>query len=270
MARPTGECKPPNTATAFSRSMTSRAAVTPFDGLPSSSRRTSSILRPPRTPPFALISSMATVRPRLMASPESAEPPDSAATSATTTGGLAWVNPGTTDVVTTVRTSRKPSNERRAIGPPHECVRLPDSDAGVGAAALYHASVRAMVATAAGWRAHAALSATGGRAVVVAPLSTSLYAQVGDELIWVGPPGTPLHGRAVIVAGVVPLSAPGSSVHIEVDAVTPWAPRRDPWAIDVRDAARALNALLPALGKPRGLGRLLADDAGPDDLLLAR
>src|SRR5947207_1895779 len=47
IARPTGECRPPNTATAFSRSMTSRAAVTPLDGLPSSSRTTSSILRPP-------------------------------------------------------------------------------------------------------------------------------------------------------------------------------------------------------------------------------
>src|SRR5262249_54734462 len=88
MARPTGEWMPPNTTTAFSRSITSRAAVTPFPGLPSSSRMTSSILRPPSTPPLALISSMATVSPRLIASPESAEPPDMAATSATITGGL--------------------------------------------------------------------------------------------------------------------------------------------------------------------------------------
>src|SRR5262245_30542271 len=91
MARPTGEWSPPKTATTPSRSMTSRAAVTPLAGLPSSSRVTSSTFRPPSRPPRALISSMATVSPRLIASPESAEPPDRAATRATLIGGLAWV-----------------------------------------------------------------------------------------------------------------------------------------------------------------------------------
>src|SRR5262249_31972828 len=46
----------------------------------SSSRWINSILRPPRSPPLALISSMARLRPRVMASPDWAEPPESAAT----------------------------------------------------------------------------------------------------------------------------------------------------------------------------------------------
>ena len=119
IASPTGECRPPNTATAFSRSMTSRAPVTPFEGLPSSSRTTSSSVRPESSPPRALISSMATLRPRLMASPESAEPPDIAATSATVIGGFAWVKPTVACVPSrqSVR-STSPSHVTRRIGPP--------------------------------------------------------------------------------------------------------------------------------------------------------
>src|SRR6266436_3899975 len=119
MASPTGECRPPNTATAFSRSITSRAAVTPLPGLPSSSRITSSSFDPPSTPPLALISSMATVSPRLMASPDSADPPDVAATSATFTGGLPCVHAVAATANTNARTATIPSNIRRvSIRPP--------------------------------------------------------------------------------------------------------------------------------------------------------
>ena len=54
--------------------------------------------------------------------------------------------------------------------------------------------------TAIGWRAHAALAASGGRIEVIAPLSSSFYGTAGGELVWVGPPGSPLHGRAIIAA----------------------------------------------------------------------
>src|SRR5712692_3879662 len=93
-ARATVVCSPPNTATTFSRSTSSRAMVTPFCGLPSSSRTTSSSFRPPSTPPFALISSMAICSPRLMASPEAAEPPERAAESPILTGSLDWASAG--------------------------------------------------------------------------------------------------------------------------------------------------------------------------------
>src|SRR5437762_2651148 len=74
-------CRPPKTAATFSRSTSSRAIVTPFCGFPSSSRTTSSSLRPPSTPPLPLTSSRAICKPRLIASPEAAEPPDTAAAS---------------------------------------------------------------------------------------------------------------------------------------------------------------------------------------------
>src|SRR5215475_4791767 len=61
--------------------------VTPFCGLPSSSRTTSSSLRPPSTPPPPLTSSIAIASPRLMASPEAADPPDTAAARPSFTDG---------------------------------------------------------------------------------------------------------------------------------------------------------------------------------------
>jgi hypothetical protein len=120
-----------------------------------------------------------------------------------------------------------------------------------------------MMATAIGWRAHAALAATGGRAVVLAPLSTSFYTEAAGELLWIGPPGTPLHPRAVVVSGVAAALA-GASVHVSLDGVAPWRPAGlDGEVMDRRDAAGGLEALLPQLGEPRGLGRLLL--AGADD-----
>src|ERR1700760_3388315 len=75
----TGVSRPPNSAATFSRCTSSRAATTPLAGLLSSSRTTSSTFLP-STPPLALISSMATDRPRTMASPDLADWPDMAAT----------------------------------------------------------------------------------------------------------------------------------------------------------------------------------------------
>src|SRR5262249_48302721 len=75
----TGVSRPPKSAATFSRCTSSRAATTPLAGLLSSSRTTNSTFLP-RTPPFALISSIATDRPRTIASPDLADWPDIAAT----------------------------------------------------------------------------------------------------------------------------------------------------------------------------------------------
>ena len=80
MASATGVSMPPNMATTFSLEISSRAATTPLGGTDSSSRWISSSLRPPSRPPLALISSMAMVSPRVIASPDWAEAPDRAAT----------------------------------------------------------------------------------------------------------------------------------------------------------------------------------------------
>src|SRR5262245_61712130 len=90
--------RPPNTTVAFSRSTSSRAMVTPLAGLPSSSRITISSLRPPRTPPLAFTSSMAIWIPRLIASPEAAEPPETAAASPILMGSLDWAPTPATSV----------------------------------------------------------------------------------------------------------------------------------------------------------------------------
>src|SRR5574341_345553 len=151
MARDTGECSPPNTATAFSRSITSRAAVTPFWGWPSSSRITSSSLRPPSRPPLALTSSMATVSPRLMASPERAEPPEVAATNATLMDGCDCAGARPTPAAThTAAKTRTPiahflrafmtssfpphANLCVSLDLPHHAVGVPHRLAGEGAA----------------------------------------------------------------------------------------------------------------------------------------
>src|SRR5205823_11232725 len=87
-----------------------------------------------------------------------------------------------------------------------------------------------------GWRAHAALIASGGRATVVAPLTASIYADAAGELIWIGPPGTPLHPRAVI-ADRVPTPR-RASLSIVCDGVTPWRPAA---------LTATTSSLLPAL-----------------------
>ena len=79
IANDTGVSMPPKTA-ATSAETSSRAAIKPLGGFDSSSRCTSSSMRPPRSPPLALISSIASDNPRVIASPDCAEAPESAAT----------------------------------------------------------------------------------------------------------------------------------------------------------------------------------------------
>ena len=89
MARETGESMPPNSTATPSLKISSRAAICPFDGLDSSSRRMRVSGRPPSNPPRALISSMAMVKPRVMPSPDLADCPDNAATKPTLIGSAA-------------------------------------------------------------------------------------------------------------------------------------------------------------------------------------
>ena len=121
-----------------------------------------------------------------------------------------------------------------------------------------------MVVTAIGWRAHAALTASGGHVQVIAPLSSSFYATAAGELLWVGPPDSMLHGRAVVVTE---LPAPGA--RLVLDGVLPWrpaAPARS--AVHRRELVRALRDGLAALEAPRGLGRLLEPSDGDDEIIL--
>jgi hypothetical protein len=126
-----------------------------------------------------------------------------------------------------------------------------------------------MRAEAIGWRAHAALTASGGVATVTALLSRSLYAEATGEMIWIGGLDALLHARAVLVTRVFPCAA-GASVHIALTHVEPWRPamprhRRG----TATTAAHALRTEPETFGSARGLARLLNDDAH-DDPVLAR
>jgi hypothetical protein len=125
-----------------------------------------------------------------------------------------------------------------------------------------------MRVTAIGWRAHAALVASGGMVTVVAPLSGSLYVEANGELLWIGLPGAALHGRAILVPSIPQGGDP--SVRIRLGDVAPWRPPAERYSsTSLRGGTRALRAALAQLGEPRGLGRLLVPDAS-DDLVVAR
>jgi hypothetical protein len=121
--------------------------------------------------------------------------------------------------------------------------------------------------TAIGWRAHAALTASGGRARMVATLSASFYAEAAGELIWVGPSRSALHPRAVLGP-----SAPsnGGTMAIAPGDVRPWRPAATAIAPgDRREAGRLLRGALARLGAPGGFARLGTPDLN-DDPILAR
>ncbi len=121
-----------------------------------------------------------------------------------------------------------------------------------------------MVVTAIGWRAHAALTASGGHLEAIAALSSSFYATAGGELVWVGPPGSTLHGRAVITTDDVPTPAGALRLH----GLVPWRPSAPILSPSHAPAlVRALRDGLGALGAPRGFGRLLGAPDGDDDIV---
>jgi hypothetical protein len=123
-----------------------------------------------------------------------------------------------------------------------------------------------MRVTAIGWRAHDALTGSGGLASVVAPLSSSFYAAAAGQLIWIGGPRTALHPRAVLVDDV-PSPSEGATVRVAIDGIALWRPAALSPAPRSRAAASAIRASLPPIGEPRGLARLLTAD-GAGDLVL--
>lgn len=116
-------------------------------------------------------------------------------------------------------------------------------------------------ARAAGVTAWRALEATGGRARVLARPGGAAFVTAGDEIVWLGPPGAPLHPRAVLVAAL-PDVAIGGDVRVDTTGVAPWRPPA--LALDASGVARlaagwrVLIADLVAPGTPAGFGALLA------------
>lgn len=127
--------------------------------------------------------------------------------------------------------------------------------------------------TAIGWRARDALDRAGGVTSVLAALTDSVYLSAGDELVWLGPRGSTLHGRAILcadpLAGIPQAGARprGAAVTIEAAGVATWCPPSPPTtpraAATLRDGARALVREAPAIGRAQGFAAAWSSRALP-------
>lgn len=115
-----------------------------------------------------------------------------------------------------------------------------------------------------GWKAAAALAASGHEARVVATLSDSIYLAAGDELVWLGGAGATLHGRAMLltmpgVAHVTPLPPSAETLEFDVGLARPWEPLPAPptSASLLATGARTLAEAISEIGEPQGFGALL-------------
>ena len=98
-------------------------------------------------------------------------------------------------------------------------------------------------------------------ATVVAALSRSLYLEVAGQLVWLGPPGSTLHTRA-IVAGDSPSVDRETRIEASFDLrnARPWRPPALPSPIEPAILAREsgrLVSIIDRLGRPDGFGALL-------------
>ncbi len=137
-------------------------------------------------------------------------------------------------------------------------------------ASLLRVPVATIPLTCVGWKAEAALTATRGRARVLASLSTSLYLTAADQVIWLGRPGSVLHPRAMASPERLGHFPSGAPIGLDLAHARPW-PARHPVPLANRSlrtaTARALLAMLrehpERLPPPGGLGTLLVGQAPP-------
>jgi uncharacterized protein DUF2877 len=111
-----------------------------------------------------------------------------------------------------------------------------------------------------GWKARRLVAAAVGAPVVVTRLSRSIYLDVGGEIVWLGPPGSTLHGRAIITEAPESAARIDPMVGLDLSAAREWAPAALPTGVSgaaMAGAAAELARLVPRLGRPEGFGALL-------------
>ncbi len=116
----------------------------------------------------------------------------------------------------------------------------------------------AVVVTQIGWKAQRLVAGAAAVPAVVAELSRSVYLDVDGEIVWLGPTGSTLHGRAIITDTVV------AGARFDLSAARPWSPPSLPRGTTVDAMARAATRLaqaLPCIGRPDGFGPLLRGEA---------
>jgi len=120
-------------------------------------------------------------------------------------------------------------------------------------------SAHVIAVTEIGWKARSLID-DAAAAVVVAALSRSVYLEVRGEIVWLGPRGSALHGRA-IVAGALPDVEAGARIDLSFDlrAAREWHPVEAPAASPdvVRREGRRLVAAIAEVGRPDGFGALM-------------
>jgi Protein of unknown function (DUF2877) len=98
-------------------------------------------------------------------------------------------------------------------------------------------------------------------ATVIAPLARSVYLEIAGELVWLGPPGSTLHARAIV--SEPPLDVGDASrldLAFDLHASREWQPQPLPPTIDRAILAREGRRLVGAIdrvGRPDGFGALL-------------
>jgi hypothetical protein len=114
-----------------------------------------------------------------------------------------------------------------------------------------------------GWKAAAVLERTRSRASVLAPLSESIYLTAGDEILWLGCAGAPLHPRAALTDAPLPSGA--AALELACSGARVWTPAPVPAAgraaASLRAGGEALRAALGELGRLDGFGPRLAGRA---------
>jgi hypothetical protein len=117
-----------------------------------------------------------------------------------------------------------------------------------------------------GWRANIALRDGGGDTRVLAALSSSIYVEAANELLWIGASDATPHARAVHVAEAAAHASrvkPGDRLRLPpATRLRPWRPDAAPataaGVAAMRSGAARLTALAAAeLGAPRGFGAWL-------------
>lgn len=109
-----------------------------------------------------------------------------------------------------------------------------------------------------GWRAERALERAPGSVHVLAALSASVYLTIDGEIVWLGPPGSSLHPRAMLTADSLPAGdRPRLTLHAARRWRAPALPDGPDAAAALRAAARDLSSVAAEVGVPDGLGALL-------------
>lgn len=117
-----------------------------------------------------------------------------------------------------------------------------------------------VVVTEVGWKARGLVDGAVS-ASVVAALSRSLYLEVAGEIVWLGPAGSTLHGRAIVARELPDAGgAPTIDVSFDLRAAREWRPPELP-SVDretVTSEAHRLATAVDRVGTPDGFGTLLA------------